>query len=231
MAEQLAFQQFGGNRRGVEGDEGPMRARRFAMQGASDELLARARFAGDQDRQRRLRQSTDAPEQRTHRRRVTDQLRTAERRRGCGRCFDRPTLPRQRASDERDGGIEIERLGQEFVSAAAKGPGRARDVGVGAHHDDGQLRRGGLQLLQQCEPVFARHAHVGEQQGGRTAIAQRRQRIARVLEAVDRVTGLAQRGGQHETHGAIVVDDPDAGGFTRHRCPPPPLLATAATTR
>ena len=44
--------------------------------------------------------------------------------------------------------------------------------------------------------------------------------------------GLAQRGGKHEAHGAIVVDDPDAARIRRHvrRHRSSPLRATAATT-
>jgi hypothetical protein len=218
---------------GIERDEGAMRARRFAMQRARDELLARAGLAGDQHRQRRLREPPDAAEQLAHRGRVADQVGVGEgrRRRRRARGRERRRI-RHRTAGEFDRRVEVERLGQEFVGATAKGAGGAGDVGVSAHDDHGQLRRGGLQAIQQHQAVFARHAHVGEQQRGRAAIAQRLQCIARILEAVDRIPGFAQCGGEHEAHRAIVVDDPDAGGhrcgFRRHpACPLPSTTAAA----
>ena len=45
VAEQLAFQQFGRDRGGIEGDERLARARRFAMQRMRDQFLAGAGFA------------------------------------------------------------------------------------------------------------------------------------------------------------------------------------------
>ena len=54
---------------------------------------------------------------------------------------------------------------------------------------------------------------VNSRSGART-LAQGVERIARALEAVDRVAGLAQRGGEHEAHAAVVVDHPDARGVT-----------------
>jgi hypothetical protein len=68
-----SLQQLRRDRRGVERDEGPLRARRFAVQRARDQLLAGAGLAGDQHRQRRLRQAADGAEQLAHRRRLADQ--------------------------------------------------------------------------------------------------------------------------------------------------------------
>src|SRR5437763_14414098 len=50
VAEQLALQQPHGNGRAVELDEGAGLARAQLVQGASDELLARARFAANEYR-------------------------------------------------------------------------------------------------------------------------------------------------------------------------------------
>ena len=77
MAEQLALQQLGRNGRGVERHERLARARGLVVQGARDQLLAGAGLAGDQHRQRRLRQAADRAEQPAHGRRVADQLRRA----------------------------------------------------------------------------------------------------------------------------------------------------------
>ena len=50
VAEQLAFQQVARNGGGIDGDKGFGRAGRMAVQGLGNQLFARARFTGDQDR-------------------------------------------------------------------------------------------------------------------------------------------------------------------------------------
>ena len=174
VAEQLAFQQFGRDRRGVERDERLCGARRFAVQRARDQFLAGAGLAGDQHRQRRLREAADRAEQRraspacrrpAHRRRA----RPAAQRRAASSAAARGA---ERARGERDRIVEVERLGQELVRAAAERAGGAGDVGVGAHHDHRQLRRARLELVEQHQAVVAGHAHVGEHQVGRAAFGQ-----------------------------------------------------------
>ena len=54
---------------------GLRRARAVIVQRARDELLARARFAGDQHRDARARQTADRAEHLLHRRRAAEQLR------------------------------------------------------------------------------------------------------------------------------------------------------------
>ena len=124
VAEQFAFEQFGGNRGGVERDERLARARRFAMQRARDQFLAGAGFAGDQHRQRRLREAADRAEQRAHRGRVADQLRSASQ-----SASSRPSEPRvpaarcrQRARGQRHRVVEIEGLGQESCAPPRNAP-------------------------------------------------------------------------------------------------------------
>jgi hypothetical protein len=137
----------------------------------------------------------------------------------------------QRALGERDRIVEVEGLGQKFPGAAAERAGGAGDVGVGRHHDHRQLRVRGLEPLQQHQAVVAGHAHVGEQQVGRATRAQGVEHGLRRVETVDRVSGLAQRGRQHEAHGAVVVDHPDARahgtGISWHRLAPHPASAAA----
>ena len=43
------------------------------------------------------------------------------------------------------------------------------------------------------------------------------QRFPRAFEGGHGVTGVAQGLGQHETHGAVVVHDPDAGRLRRRK--------------
>ena len=209
VAEQFALQQLRRNRSGVQRDERLARTRRLVVQRMRDQFLAGAGLAGDQHRQRRLRQAADRAEQRAHRRRVADQL---GRGRGiavlCGLGgFFRI---RQGARGQRHGIVQVERLGQEFMRAAAERTGGAGDVGVRRHHDHRQLRVRGLQLVQQHQAVVAGHAHIGEQQVGRTTRTQGLQGGGGAVETVHRVARIAQGGGQHEAYRTVVVDHPDA---------------------
>ena len=180
VAEQFAFQQLRRDCRGVQRHERLVRARRFAVQRARDQFLAGAGLAGDQHVERRLRHAADAAEQGLHRRGFADQQRIGRirPRRGLAAARDSPIAfvrigvrklrqrRRQGARGQRHRGVQVERLGQEFVGAAAEGAGGAGDVGVGAHHDHRQVGVGGLEFLQQCQAVVAGHAHVGEDQVG-----------------------------------------------------------------
>ena len=211
VAEQLAFEQLGRDRRGVEGDKRFGGARRLAVQGPRDQFLAGAGLAGDQHRQRRLREAADGAEQRAHGGSVADQgVGILQRRGQCISSVVDGRLARpERACGKRHRLVEVERFRQEFVRATAERAGGAGDVGIGTHHDHRQLRRTRLELVEQHQTVVAGHAHVGEQQVRRAAFAQRGQRIGGVAEVVDAITGLTQRGHQHEAHAALVVDDPD----------------------
>ncbi|KAG1088050.1 hypothetical protein G6F40_013580 [Rhizopus arrhizus] len=96
------------------------------------------------------------------------------------------------------------------MRATAERAGGAGHIGVGRHHHHRQLRQCGLELVQQHQAVVTRHAHVGEQQGRRRPLAQRLQRRRGTVEINDLVARFAQRGAQHEAHGAVIVDHPDA---------------------
>jgi hypothetical protein len=160
VAEQFAFQQFRRDRGGIERDERHACARRLPMQRARDQFLAGAGLAGHQHRQRRLRETSDRAEQCAHRGRITDQRIVIERLRAVGGWRFGPAA--ERARRQRHRFVEVERLGQELVRAAAEGAGGASDVGIGRHHDHRQLRQRQLEFLQQHQPVVAGHAHVGE---------------------------------------------------------------------
>ena len=196
------------------------------MQRIGHQLLAGAGLAGDQHRQRCLRQATDGTEQRAHRRRITHQLRrlVAMRfRRRCGRRQCRRNC-RQHTLRQRHRVVQVERFGQEFMRATTERTGRAGHIGIGRHHDHRQLRQRGLELVQQHQAIVARHAHIGEQQRRRRAFAQGLQGSRSAVEIDNLVARLAQRGAQHEAHGTIVIDHPDAlrgRRRLRHRAGPP----------
>gem|GEM_PF-4736848 len=227
MAEQFALQQFGGNRGGVERHERAGRARRFVVQRVRHQLLAGAGFAIDQHRQRRLRQPPDRTEQRAHRRGIAHQLWALVRcggRGGLAGRGERRIGRRQHALRQCHRVVQVERLGQELLRPATERPGGAGDIGVGRHHDDRQLRMGGLELVEQYQAVITGHAHVGEQQVRNGLRVQCRKRRRRPVETIDLVAGIAQCGTQHEAHRAVIVDHPDAlaGGryWISHAWPP-----------
>ena len=74
VAEELGLEQVLRDGRRVDRDERPRRARAVPMQRARDELLARARLAGDEHRGVRLRQAADRAEHFLHRRRLAEHL-------------------------------------------------------------------------------------------------------------------------------------------------------------
>ena len=201
------------------------------MQGARDQFLAGAGFAGDEHRQGRLREPADGAEQFAHRRRLADQLRS--RGQSAFSAFGKSTLTpfrlRQGARRQRDRFVEVEGLGQELVRAAAKSAGRAGDIGIGRHHDNRQLRSLRLERIEKAESVEAGHAHVGEHQRRRGLRFERLQRGARAVVRLHAIAGLAQRFAEHIAHGAVVVDDPDPLGFRHRSLPLRPGRSPAAT--
>ena len=216
VPEQLAFQQLGRHRGGVHGHERPACARRFTVQRARHQLLAGTGFAGNEHVERRLRQPADGAEQLAHGRGLSHQ--------GAGVRLGRGRLGRivhggacQRARRQRHRVVQVERLGQEVVRAAAEGTRGAGNVGMRRHHHHRQRRQPRPELFQQRQAVFAGHAHVGEQKLRRRPVRQRIDHRLRRLEPGHLVSGITQRRGQHEAHAAVVIDNPDPSA---HGCPP-----------
>ena len=145
VAEQLGLEQVLRNRRGVDRDERPRRARAVPVQRARDELLAGARFAGDEHRRARLRQAADRAKHLLHRRRLAEDL---------GRVRDvggrRRRVPRlvERAPNQRHRVVDVERLRQVFERAALERGDRAVEVRVRGHDDDRHLRMALLHLVR-----------------------------------------------------------------------------------
>ena len=177
VAEQLGLEQLGGNRRGVQRDERLGRARAVLVQRARDELLARARLAGDQHRDARARQTADGAEHLLHRRRAAEQLRNLGRLRR--RLVAAPRgLRRRGARDPR--------------------PGRCRTASAGIRtrrlrRRDTALRRSECAVITMTGSVgmrvadlraagrgpTARHADVGDQHVRRVAAQRDRARAPR----------------------------------------------------
>ncbi len=131
VAEQFGFQQVLRYRRGVDRDERRRGARAVPVQRARDQLLAGARFAGDQHRRVRMRQPSDRAKNFLHRRRlpehlgcVGDRLRAEPPSPGLRRSRGGSARPRDRrrtawagtrspALERRDGAVEIRVRGHD----------------------------------------------------------------------------------------------------------------------
>ncbi|MNZ62863.1 hypothetical protein D3C78_809970 [compost metagenome] len=180
MAEQLRFQQMGGNRRTVDLDERAVAARAVVMQRAGDQLLAGAGFAIDQhDRQVhvghvafRLQHLAHHGLQRHDRRRLADQR-------------IQPGPPGIAAAIERQAVLQLlgfeglvdqqlefgqhHRLGQVIERAGLHRLHGALHVAVGGHHHHLDLGVLAAHLTDQLHTAQARQGIVGEQHVGMLA--------------------------------------------------------------
>ncbi len=118
MTEQFAFEEVARNRRHVERDERHLCTRAVLVQGARDDLLAAARFSGQQHRHIRLRQAADRAKHFLHRRRLSQNFRDV-RRRLIGLRFAHAFI--DGAPDQLDRLVDVERLRKIFECAALKG--------------------------------------------------------------------------------------------------------------
>ncbi len=205
VAEQLRFQQVLRDRRGVQGDEGLLRAWAVLVQRARHELLAGARFARDQHGHVRLRQAADGAEHLLHRRRMAQDLgRLGGQRLDAG--FAQALF--ESAPDQRHRLVDVEWLGQVIEGAALERGHRRIQVREGGDDDDRQAGMAGLDGLQQVDAGFARHADVRYQhlrgigfEGG--------QGLARVGEAAGLQAFARQGFFEHPANRCVVVDNPD----------------------
>ena len=214
VTEDLALEQRLGNRGAVDRDERKRRARTELMDRLRHELLARARFAGDEHRRLGRRRLLDHLIDLPHLRTVADER--AERAVLAELASQRLHLAhRLQALDdlvEQDfQALDIDRLGQVVVRAFF----HRLDGGV-----DGSLRRqqqrrhvGALlrQRAQQRESVHARHHEIGDDDGG----AERRHFFERLLAVGGRLgdeTPTPDQLLQADTSGRIVFDDEHALG-------------------
>jgi hypothetical protein len=205
VAEQLALEQVLGYRRGVDRDERTRGARAVLVQRIGDQLLARARFAGDQHGDDALAEAADGAEHVLHRRRLAENLRHL-RRRGLGLTLVQAFL--DGATDQVDRLGHVEGLGQVVEGAALEGADGAVEVRIRRHDDHRQVAMPGLDLRQQLDARAAGHPDVGHQHL-RRLVLERREHVARVGEAAHREFLARQRLLEDEADRLVVVDDPD----------------------
>ncbi|MCY1446551.1 hypothetical protein D9M71_631290 [compost metagenome] len=208
MAEQFGFHQVLGNRRHVQCDERRRGARAVTMQGVGDQLLAGAGFAVDQYGDVGVAEAADSAEHLLHCRRFADDLRGTGQ---AGRGFQALLFLRVLvgALDQRDGFVDVERLGQVFEGAALVGGHRAVQVGMRGHDDHRQARVQFADLCQQVEAAGAGHADVGNDHV-RLLPAEAAEYAVGAIEAQRVHAFLLQGFLQYPADGAVVVDDPDS---------------------
>ncbi len=207
VAEQFGFEEVLGNRRRVDGDERLVGPRAVAVQGARDQFLAAARFAGDQHGGVRQSQTADGAEDFLHGWRLAENLRHQPLFLFCTTLvhgfIDRPP-------DQLDRLIDVEGLGQIFEGTALEGGDRALQIGIGGHDDDRDGREAGLHFLQQLQPRLAGHADVGHQDLRRLGtLFKLRDGLAGRGEALEGDALAGQGLLQDPADGTVVVDDPD----------------------
>ncbi|ABA47527.1 hypothetical protein BURPS1710b_2767 [Burkholderia pseudomallei 1710b] len=206
VAEQLGFEQILRDRRRVQRDERAVRAWAVPVQRARDELLAGARFARDQHRRGRMRQPADRAEHVLHRGRLAEHLGRLGELVVVGHAAAQALF--DRAPDQLDRLVDVERLREIFERAALKRRHRAVQIRERRHDDDGQPRQPVVHRLQQLEPRAARHPDVGHEHL-RRFLVERGERVAHVREAPRREALARERLLEHPADRLVVVYYPD----------------------
>ena len=208
VAEELRFEQLGRDGRGVDRDEGPVRARAVLMEGPGDELLPGPRLAGDEHGHGRARKAADRPEHLLHGGGGADDPRLRALGLRCRRS--RVGAARHRPLGHGHDLVDVERLGKELERSLPIRRHRAVEVGVRGHHHDGQFGMVFGELREEPQASGTRHSHVTEHRV-RAPGAQGGERRVSGLERPHPESGPGKSSLQHEPNRAVVVDDPDLG--------------------
>ena len=199
------------------GDEGALLALAVIVQGARDQFLAGAGFAGDHHREIGLHQPRQRAVDFLHGRRAADQRHALDVL-GLGRAQPVLRLAHARGRRWREF-LEVEGLRQIIVGAALGGLDRRHEGVLRAHDDDRQFRPRLFHARQKLEGVFVRHDHVGDDQIALARLHPAPQRGRRPGGA-HLVAGARQRLTDHRANGRIVIGDENIAA--RHSDPSPP---------
>ncbi|OGL00334.1 MAG: hypothetical protein A3E31_01655 [Candidatus Rokubacteria bacterium RIFCSPHIGHO2_12_FULL_73_22] len=181
VAEQLGLEQRLGQRRAVDGHEGPLRARRARVDRLRDQLLARAALALDQHRRRAVRDLLDErhhpPEggARADRRALLQQH--VEALLELAVLLDQ-LAALERLADEPQHLRALERLGEEVVRAVLHGPHGLLDGAERGQEDHVHVRGDRLGRAQHLDAGEAGHLEVGEHQVDPAAAQALQRRVA-----------------------------------------------------
>ena len=208
MPEELALHQLGGEGRAVYGDELLLSAPREAVDGASDELLARAAFTFDEHGGRGRGHAADAVEDDLHLRAVAEHgiqpLRRVQLR--LELAVLRLEVARvRRALEQQLHLIEVERLGDKVVGAVAARFGSRVLAAVGRHHDAGRRRRQRLGVVDEVHAALAAEPQIRQHQVDRLAVEHGAGGLA-VGGGVDLVV-IPQRLTEHVAGCLLIIDN------------------------
>src|SRR6267142_5296546 len=162
MSEELGLDQLFRNGRAVHFYEGSLAAQACGMQRVSDEFLAGAALAINQNAAARRRSHGDLLAQRLHRHAVADHL-IAMAQLGTQQLvffFQSPLL--NRVSNENNYFFKRKRLFDEIESTQLSGSHGGFDRAVAGNHDNRRRPRRRLQAAQCFEPVHSRKPNVQE---------------------------------------------------------------------
>ena len=207
-AEQLDLQPVGMHRRAIDRDKRSRRASRAGMQQAPDHFLAGARRPGDEDPAAGRRDPLDLLAQLVDRRRGADQIEFA-----AGPQPQLGILAAQlgrldRARDQEQQAIALERLFDEIVGAELDRLHRGLDRSVAADHHHRHGRHLGVQPAQDGNAVeFAALQPDVEDHQGRLAGMDGGEGLGAVGGVARRVALVLQHpGDQHPDVGFVVYD-------------------------
>ncbi len=207
VAEKLALDQVARDRRHVDRDERPALALAVVMQGARDQLLARAGLARDHHGQVRLHQSREHAKDVLHRGRTADDRHDLAR--GVFVALVAPLLRLgERAPDDGDEFAQVEGLWQIFVSPALGRLDRGHERVLRAHHDDRQVRPHPLDAGQKVESIVVGHHDVGDDEialSGGDPAPEAGHRSGRA----DFIARARQRLVENRSYPGVVVGDQD----------------------
>ena len=120
----------------------------------------------------------------------------------------------ERAADHGDQLVQVERLGQIFVSAALGRGDRGHEGVLRAHHDDGQVGPELLHPRDEVEGALVGHQHVGDDEVA-LALADPAPQRRGIAGRARRIAGARQRLVQHRADRGVVVGDEDVA-FAHH---------------
>ena len=161
VAKEFGLDQFGGNCRAIESDEGVFVARRFFVNGASDQFFSGAGFTEDADASFACGDAVDLREELLHGGAGADEFVLAE----AMAEFAVFVLKARKAECVFDGDEKFvggERLFEKIESAEPCGFDSHFDIGLTGDENDGSLHAGFFQFFEELQAGFAGHDHVGK---------------------------------------------------------------------
>ena len=212
VAEQLRFQQVLGQRRAVDGNEGPRGALAVGVDGPRHQLLARPGLSQHEDIGLGARGLLDQLEHADHGGAAPDDVLEAERL--LELLAEVAVLESQLALAQRavDGDAELvggEGLGQVVEGPLLHGADGRLDAGERGDDDHRQVRVDAMSPAQQLQALDARHLEIGQQYGGALRFDER-ERLPGHGGRHALMAGEAEQSRRALDHLRFVVDDEDA---------------------